>query len=144
MTVVSTLDLTNAVFARLDAHDTLTVYRSVAAPEPPADEGGVTQGYAVLHPFPGNATSGSLSRAPGQLLWEFQVSCAGGDHDYVLWTVDTVRGLLDGKTLTVAGARVGLMQPPVGFQPPAPRPAPVDSGQRLQIPLLYQVLAVPA
>jgi hypothetical protein len=136
--------LTSAVFGILDGHSTLTVYRSVVDPPPPVDDGGVTEGYAVLHPSPGDAGSSSLSRQPGHLLWQFQVSCAGGDHDYVLWTVDTVRDLLDGKTLTVAGTAVGRMQPPPGFQPPPAKPQPIDSGQRLQSPLLYQVLAVPA
>ena len=143
MSLPSVLDLSAAVFALLDA-TALTVYRSVADPTPPADEGGVTLGYAVLHTFPGDATTGSLSRVPGQLLWEFQVSCCGGDDDYTLWAVDTTRAALDGKTLTVAATSVGRLQPPLGFQPPAPRPVPLDSGQRLQIPLMYQVLAVPA
>jgi hypothetical protein len=134
--------LTNAVFTILDAHATLTVYRSVVDPVPPVDANAVTQSYAVLHPFGGDADANNLARIPGQLLWEFQVSCAGGNHDYTLGAVDVVRGLLDGKTLSVAGAVVGLMQPPPGFSPPPPKPQPVDSGQRLQVPLLYRVLAV--
>lgn len=144
MAVPSVRLLTDAVFGILNGHATLTAYRSVVDPVPTVDAGGVTEGYAVLHPFPGDAGSQSLTRQPGQLLWQFQVSCVGGNHDYVLWVVDTVRGLLDGKTLAVADAAVGLMQPPVGFQAPPPKPQPVDSGQRLQVPLLYQVLAVPA
>lgn len=145
MSLPSVLLLTNAVHALLDGHPKLTVYRSVVDPAPPADGNGVTKGYAVLHPFGGDAETNQLDRQPGRLLWEFQVSCAGGNHDYLLWAVDQVRGLLDGKGLTVAGTVVGLMQPPPGFQPPAPKPQPVDAAhQRLQIPLLYQVLTVPA
>lgn len=144
MSLPSVRLLTDAVFGILDGHATLTAYRSVVDPPPSIDAGGVTEGYAVLHPFPGDAGSGSFSRIPGQLLWQFQVSCAGGNHDYVLWVVDTVRGLLDGKSLSVAGSVVGRMQPPPGFQPPPPKAQPLDSGQRLQVPLLYQVLAVPA
>lgn len=133
--------LADAVYAILDGHATLMVYRSVVDPPPPVDAKGITKGYAVFHPFPGDATSSSLDRQPGRLLWQFQVSAAGGNHDYTLWVVDTVRALLDGKTLTVAGVSVGLMQPPLGYQPPAPQVFPLDSGQRLQVPLLYQVLA---
>lgn len=137
--------LSDAVWALLDAHATLTVYSSVVDPAPPVDSNGVTKGYAVFHPFGGNADVSNLARVPGQLLWQFQVSAAGGNRTYVLWVVDTVRALLDGKTLTVAGTTAGLMQPPPGYQPPPPMPQPVDaSSQRLQVPLLYQVLTVPA
>lgn len=143
MAAPSTRLLANAAYAVLEGHATLTTYRSVVDPPPPTDVDGITKGYAVFHPFPGDATPSGLDRQPGRLLWQFQVSCAGGNHDYTLWVVDTVRGLLDGKTLTVAGTGVGLMQPPFGYQPPAPQPQPVDAAQqRLQVPLLYQVLAV--
>lgn len=136
--------LTSAVYDLLDAHPTLAVYRSVVAPPPPVDGDGVVKAYAVLHPFPGDAEHLTLSAVPGQLLWGFQVTCAGGDHDYVLGCVDAVRGRLDGKTLTVAGTKAGLLQPPLGFNPPAPKPDMDAQPPRLAVPLLYQVLAVPA
>lgn len=144
MPVVSVRQMAAAAWTLLDDHPTLTVYRSVVEPKPPTDSNGVTKAYAVFHPFPGDDTPNDLRITPGQLMWQFQVSCAGGNHDYVLGAVDVVRDIFIGKSLTVAGVKVGLIRPPLGYQPPAPKPQPVDSGQRLQVPLLYQVLAVPA
>lgn len=140
MALPSVRQLADAVQALLDAHATLTVYGSVVDPPPPVDVNGVTMGYAVFHPFAGDATPSSIALQPGRLLWEFQVSCAGGNRDYCLWVVDTVRSLLDGKTITLSGVAVGLMVPPLGYQPPPPQVSPLESGQRLQVPLLYQVL----
>lgn len=144
MSLPSVALLTKALVDLLDDQAGLTVYESVVELRPPTDQRGVTRSYAVVHPFPGDAESNQLDRQPGRLLWGFQVSCVGGNHDYVLGAVDAVRRRLDGKRLTVDGVVVGLMQPPPGYQPPAPKAQPVDSGQRLQVPLLYQVLTVPA
>lgn len=142
-TVPSVQKLTAAVRALLDAHDTLTVYTSVVDPHPGIDEGGVVQGYAVLHPGAGNDTSSQLDAQPGQLLWWFQVTCAGGDTDYAGWVVDTVRGLLTGKTLTVDGIKVGRLQTPVGYSPPTLVETTVQP-PRVSVPLQFQVLAVTA
>lgn len=144
MPIPSVRLLTTAVYNLLDAHPTLTVYRSVVSPPPATDAAGIVKSYAVLHPSPGDAEHQSLSAVPGQLLWSFQVTVGGGDHDYALGAVDAVRSLLDGKTLTVAGARVGRLQQPLGFNPPPPRPDQDAQPPRLAVPLLYQVLAVPA
>ena len=84
----------------------------------------------------------SLARTPGRLLWSFQVSCVGQDHDQYGWVIDTVRGLLTSQTLNVGGTTVGRMQPPTGFLPPPPRPSFAASTERLMVPLQYQVLAV--
>jgi hypothetical protein len=132
MAIPSVLDLSAAVMGLLEAHATLTVYRSTADPTPPVDEGGVTEGYAVLHTFPGEAGANALSKVPGQLLWEFQVSCCGGDDDYTWWVVDTVRGLLDGKTLTVAGTDRGPAA--AAGRVPAPGAAAVAAGLRAAVP----------
>lgn len=136
--------LTTAVWELLDAHPALTVYRSVVAPPPPVDPSNVVTSYVVLHPGPGDATPNGMDAAPGQLLWGFQITCAGGDHDYVLGAVDAVRGLIDGRTLEVAGVTVGRMRPPLGFQPPPPKPDLDVQPPRLTVPLQYQVLTVDA
>jgi hypothetical protein len=89
-------------------------------------------------------TRSSLDQAPGQLLWGFQLTCVGGDQNYVGFAIDTVRRQVEGKTLTVAGVRVGRIQPPLGYTPP---PIQVDHDvqpPRLYVPLLFEVLTVPA
>ncbi|NUS58672.1 MAG: hypothetical protein HOV66_28045 [Streptomycetaceae bacterium] len=141
--VPSVQKLTAAVRQLLDAHPSLTVYTSVVDPRPQIDEDGVVEGYAVLHPGAGDDTPSALDVQPGQLLWWFQVTCAGGDTDYAGWVVDTVRGLLTGKTLTVDGSKVGRMQPPPGYSPPMLTNTSVQP-PRVSVPLQYQVLAVTA
>lgn len=135
--------LADAVWALLDGHPNLQVFESVATnPASDADTGLLTKGYAVFHPGAGDDAPNNLAVAPGRLLWSFQVSCVGQNHDQYGWVIDTVRGLLTGKTLTVAGTEVGRMQPPLGFLPPPPRPSFAASTERLMVPLQYQVLAV--
>lgn len=129
-----------AVMALLDP-DPLNAYDSIVSPAPPVDENGVLEGYAVFHGGAGNETSGNLAKTPGQLLWSFQVNCVGGDSSYVGWVVDEVRRRLSYKTLTVVGAKVGLLQPPVGFHPPVINESTVTP-PRLTVPLQYQVLAI--
>lgn len=119
----------------------LTRYTSVVDPAPPLDDAGVVMAYAVLHPYAGNDTANNLAVSPGQVLWGFQVDCGGGDVSYLNWAVDTVRGLLSGKTLTVAATKVGLLQPPLGYNPPT-RPELNVTPPRITVPLQYQVLAV--
>lgn len=140
MAIPSARLMAAAVKVILDAHPTLTVYQSIVDPAPPLDDAGVLLGYAVFHPWPGNDAPNNLAGRPGQLLWGFQVTCAGGDTDYAMWAVDTVRGLLTGKTLTVAGTKVGLMRPPLGYQPPT-RTELTVAPPRVEVPLQYQVLA---
>lgn len=141
MSIPSVQLLADAVYAVLDGHATLTVFDSIVNPAPAIDEAGVVKGYAVLHPGAGDATPNNLAAQPGQLLWQFQVTCAGGNRTYATWVVDTVRGLLDGKTLTVAGTKVGLMRPPFGFNPPTLTDTDVQP-PRVWVPLQYQLLAV--
>lgn len=143
MPTVSVRLLADATFARLDAHPTLTVYKSVVTGQPPK-ENGVVKSYAVFHPGAGDTTRAALDAKPGNLLWDFSVLCNGGDHDYLLGAVDAVRGQLEGYRLVVAGTTVGMIQPPPGFRPPPARPDHDEKPSRLWIPLLFQVLAVPA
>ena len=119
----------------------LTRYTTLVDPAPPVDDAGVVTAYAVLHPYAGNDTANNLAVNPGQILWGFQIDCGGGDATYLLWAVDTVRGLLSGQTLTVAGAKVGRLQPPLGYNPPT-RPELNVTPPRITVPLQYQVLAV--
>lgn len=148
MPVVSLLALSDAVMGLLNAHPTLTAYDTIVEPAPPVDEGGVVMGYAVFYPGAGDAgvtgeRDGNLAAIPGKLLWTFQVTCAGGDRGYASWVVDAVRGLIDGRTLTVAGTNVGRMQPPLGYTPPMLQNPSVQP-PRVSVPLQYQVLAAPA
>lgn len=134
--------LVDAVAQLLDG--ALTVFHSVVEPKPPVDENGRVSAYAVLHPGAGATTRSSLDQVPGQMLWGFQVTCAGGNQGYVGAAIDTVRGRVEGKTLNVDGAVVGRIQPPLGYTPP---PMQVDydvQPPRLFVPLLFEVLAVPA
>lgn len=140
MAIPSVRLLTAAVRTILDAHPTLTVYTSIVEPAPPIDEGGVVRGYAVLHPGPGDDSPNNLAATPGALLWTFQVTCAGGNDEYTAWVIDTVRGLLTGKTLAVASTNVGVMRPPFGFTPPTLTNLSVQP-PRISVPLQYQVLA---
>lgn len=136
--------LTDAAVGLLTANPNLTVYESVVDTPPPADEDGVVYGYVVFHPGIGNDTTSNLAVEPGQLLWSFQATCVGGTAEYCGWAVDAVRARVAGQTLAVAGAKVGLIQPPVGYNPPM-RPSPADvKPPRVSVPLQYQVLAVPA
>lgn len=142
MAVPSVLLLTKAVETLLAAAPAgLTRYTGVVDPAPPLDDAGVLTAYAVLHPYAGNDTANNLAVTPGQVLWGFQVDCCGGDHDYAGWAVDAVRGLLSGKTLIVAGSKVGLLRPPLGYDPPT-RPELNVTPPRISVPLQYQVLAV--
>lgn len=133
--------LSGAVWTLLDGHQHLQAFRTIADNPDVDDQGLLTRGYAVFHAGGGNDQPNNLAVAPGQLLWQFQVSCVGQDEDQLGWVIDTVRGLLTGKTLTVAGHQVGRMQPPLGFQAPPARPTFTDSTERLQVPLQYSVLA---
>ena len=141
MPVASVQALSDAVWAILDGHPALTAYDSIVEPAPPVDDGGTVLGYAVFYPGAGDATPNNLAGAPGQLLWTFQVTCAGGDRGYTSWVVDTVRGLIDGKTLTVAGTRVGIMRAPLGYTPPMLINSEVQP-PRISVPLQYQVISV--
>lgn len=142
MAVPSVRLLSDAVWALLDGHAQLQAFESVAT-NPDTDENGLlTRGYAVFHPGAGDDMPNNLSLTPGRLLWGFQVSCVGQDHDQYGWVIDTVRGLFTGQTLTVAGTQAGRMQPPLGFLPPPPRPSFAGSTERLMVPLQYVVLAV--
>lgn len=135
--------LSAAVWALLDGHPQLQVFESIATnPDVDPDTSLLTRGYAVFHPGAGDDAPDNLAVTPGRLLWSFQVSCVGQDHDQYGWVIDTVRSLLTGKSLSVAGATVGRMQPPVGFLPPPPRPQFQASTERLMVPLQYVVLAV--
>lgn len=136
--------LSAAVEQLLRGHGNLQVFVSEVDPSLAVDQNGAAKGYAVLHPGTGDADSSSLTRAPGRLLWQFQVTCGGGTAEYWGWAVDAVRSVLDGKSLAVAGAVVGKLQPPFGFQPPPPQPNTSVNPSRLTSPLIYQVLAVPA
>lgn len=134
--------LTEAVEALLGtAPAGLTTYTSVVDPAPPVDAAGVLTAYAVLHPGAGNDRPNNLAMAVGQLAWSFQVTCSGGDASYCDWAVDTVRGLVTGKTLSVEGTKVGLMLPPLGFSPPILTNLTVKP-PRQYVPLQYQVLSV--
>lgn len=144
LVIPSVRRLAAGVQALLEGHGNLQVFVSEVDPALRVDGNGVALGYAVLHPGTGDADSSSLTRAPGRLLWQFQVTCGGGTVEYWGWAVDAVRSVLDGKALTVQGAAVGKLQPPFGFQPPPPQPNTSLSLSRLTSPLLYQVLAVPA
>ena len=145
MPVVSVELLAAATYTRLAAAPGLrTVYKTVVTGDPVRNNIGIIESYAVFHPGAGDTKRGTLDAKPGQLMWGFQVTCVGGDHDYLLGAVDSVRGQLDGYRLTVAGAVVGLCQPPLGFRPPPARPDHDEKPSRLWVPLLFQVLAVPA
>jgi hypothetical protein len=145
MPVVSVRLLADAVYTRLAASAGLSaVYKTVVPGDPARDNNLVIKAYAVFHPAPGDSKRGALNATPGQLLWDFQVTCVGGDHDYLLDAVDSVRTQLEGYRLIVAGAVVGLCQPPIGFRPPPARPDLDEKPSRLWVPLLFQVLAVPA
>lgn len=141
MPVPSVRLLSAATWALLDGHASLQAFQSIAT-DPETDENGLlTRGYAVFHPGAGDDQPNNLAITPGRLLWGFQVSCVGQDQDQYGWVIDIVRGLLTGKSLTVAGATVGRMQPPLGFMPPPPRPQFAGSTERLTVPLQYVVLA---
>lgn len=144
MPIPSVRLLTGAVWGVLDSHAHLVAFRSVVDAAPVDTAGNLTKGYAVLHPGGGDPGRNNLAVEPGQLLWGFQISCVGGDHDQIGWVIDIVRNLLDGKTLTMAGVKIGRLQAPLGYQPPPPRPEFQAQPPRLMVPLQYQVLAVPA
>lgn len=143
MTLPSVQALTRAVAALFDSAVGLTFYRSIVDPPPPVDANGVVMAYAVLHPQPGDATTGSLTHQPGQLVWGFHLTAAGGDDNYCGFAVDQIRARVDGRTLTVSGVKVGLMQPPFGAIPPPMRPDLNVAPPRLFVPLEYRVMAVP-
>lgn len=144
MTVVSVRDLAIATKARLDGATGLAVYETTVTGQPPRDQGNKIRAYAVFHPGGGDSTRNSLDAVPGPLLWSFSVLCVGGDHDYLLGAIDAVRGRLEGFVLTVANTSCGPIQPPPGFQPPPAKPDNDENPSRLWIPLMFQVLAVPA
>lgn len=134
--------LAAAVWALLDAHPHVPYYKSlVDAPPLDATSGRLSKGYGVFHPGGGDDGWDNLAATPGRLLWAFQVSCVGEDHDQIGWVIDETRELLTGKSLTVAGHVVGRMQPPLGYQAPPPRPEHQAQPARLLVPLQYQVLA---
>ena len=143
MSLPSVKLLAAAMLGLLNAEG-LTVYPSRVDPVTVLDNRGVVKGYAILHPLGPGTDRTSMSGRPGSLLAAYQVDCVGGSHDYVLGVVDSVIDRVDGKTLIVAGAQVGLVQPPFGYQPLAPYRDPGASPFQLRLPLQYQVLAVPA
>lgn len=140
--VPSTLDLTDAVAALFEDDDRITFYVSIVEPAPPIDEYGVVKSYVVLYPTPGDASSHSLSGQTGPLLWGFHLTAGGGDHRYCTLAVDVIREKINGKTLTVGGIKVGLMQPPFGSTPPPVLTNLNVKPPRLSVPLEYRVMTV--
>lgn len=142
MALPSVRRLSGAVWALLDGDANLVAYDGVVTAPPVDEQGNLESGYAAFYPGGGDPRRSNLAVVPGQLLWTFQVSAVGQDRDQVGWVIDTVRGLLDGKSLDVSGTKVGRMQPPFGYQPPPPRPEFQAQPPRLSVPLQYQLLAV--
>lgn len=136
---IPSVHLLSAAVMALLSPPPLSAFDSIVDSAPPLDEAGVLEGYAVFHAGAGGDRASSLAKTPGHLLWTFQVNCVGGDSSYVGWVVDQVRERISFKTLAVAGAKVGLMQPPEGFNPPI-LPDYSTTPPRLMVPLQYHVL----
>ncbi len=144
MTTISRHELTVAVFDRLDTLANLTVFKAEVPSKPPVidDASGRVGPYAVVYPTGGTPNSDvDLGDSNDDLDWGVQVTVAAGYLEDLMYTVDQVDGLLFRWSPTLAGAHVGRLHPPLGFNSgPARRDEDV-SPPRFWLPLLYQLTA---
>ena len=96
-------DLHDAVWAKLDAIANLTTYDAVVPTNPPVDGDGRVEAYAVLFASPGRLYASALDGVQASRDSTIQVTCAGGDPNYVFNAVSKVTSGLLGP-VTIAGA----------------------------------------
>ncbi|WP_163540835.1 hypothetical protein [Occultella kanbiaonis] len=96
-----------AVKARLDTITGLNVLDD-ASGKIPLDPDGKAHQYAVLYPGGGyNPLAGeAVCGAPGEFVWRFQVTCAGGDIDRAEWALTRVRAAILGTQLTAVSGLI--------------------------------------
>jgi hypothetical protein len=134
-------DLHDAVWAKLQAVDTanagLTAYDAIVPQNPPADDKGVTKGYAVLYASPGRLYASSLSGSQDSRDSTFQVTCGGGDPSYVFWAISKVQAGLIGP-VTVNG-RTYLIRAREDFDPGQVQRDETKTSARFFLPLEFRL-----
>lgn len=87
----------------LDTTPGVATYDGEVPKNPPADNDGRVYGYAVLYDSPGRRHANALDGEQRSADRNFQVTCAGGDPNRVLWCVDRVTAQLVGSSVNVDG-----------------------------------------
>lgn len=135
--------ITNSVEAQLNTVAGLKVYRAEVPDQPPrmVDSDRVAP-YAVLYPFPGNpGPGGDLGNVSDDLDYTCQVTVAAGFVQDCEAMVDKVHNKMYLFTPTVAGAVLGQMIPPVGYDPGPIRIDRTITPPRSSLPLQYRCVA---
>ena len=101
--MASTRSVHASVWALLDAIAIVNTYDGEVPKTPPSDEDGRAYGYAVLYDSPGRRHANALNGVQSSVDGSFQVTCAGGYPERVLWCVDKVLAQMVGATVTVDG-----------------------------------------
>jgi hypothetical protein len=151
MTGISRRLLTNAIFDRLDTLLIgVTIYKGEVPEAPPLiqlpggpDPSGRVAPYIVLYPSPGRPydEEADLGDSNVDLDWQFQATVAAGYIDDLNETVASADDLLFRWSPVVAGAVVGRLRPPLGFDPGPTRRDKDFTPNRFFVPLLYQLTA---
>ncbi|WP_152185350.1 hypothetical protein [Segeticoccus rhizosphaerae] len=142
MTITDVPTLHDAVLALLRAQDNLDVFDGSVddAGQPPVrvDPDGRAHMYAVLYVSPGRPDPGeeTVCGDPGQLLWSFQVTAAGGDTNRAMQAAAKVRAALTGVRL---GPATGRIREP--FDPGPAREDRDPSPSRWYVPLPFTLEA---
>lgn len=110
--------------------------------QPPANEDGSVENYAVLYSGPGQRFGSRLGSARDSYLGTFQVTCVGADDEACLWTVDRITDRLSGKQIaTLEGGRMRRIVEDLSNQA---RTVLVDENvdpPRHYVPLLFRISA---
>ena len=67
--------------------------------DPPLQEDGTVEGYAVLYSSPGLRSGSRLGATRDRFDGTFQITCVGADDEACLWVVDEVTGRVTGKQI---------------------------------------------
>lgn len=78
---------------------------------PTADDPHDQTPYVVVRLLPGGLTDGTAADPHAFRAPTIQTTCVGSGPEQALWLDDKVAEAVDGKTLTVAGRNVAMVQP---------------------------------
>lgn len=107
--------LVEAVLARLRTHLFLQVFDG--EPQAVLEPDRKAAAYAAVYPGAGMLSAPALSGQTTEMLWDVQVTCAGGDRERCQRAVAWTRSLLVDWKPNVAGMEVNPLTEQPGYQP---------------------------
>ncbi|WGX98726.1 hypothetical protein [Nocardioides sp. L-11A] len=82
-----------------------------------------------------------VARCADELDWPVHLICVAPFRDDVLALVDRVHSWLFRWSPVVNGVAVGVLEPPLGYEPPPPRRLDTVQPVRFEVPLQYRLTA---